>query len=473
MPKAHVIVVGAGVSGLTTAWWLSNNGVSVTLLEQSTAPGGTMQTIVDEGWMVETGPNSTLETTPLFTRLFDELGISGERMYPGPMANNRFILRDGRLHPLPMSPLKFITSSLWSTRGKLRLLGEPFIGRGTREESIAEFVERRLGREFLDYAINPFVAGVYAGNPRDLSVRAAFPKLYALEATYGGLIKGMIKGWSARRKRKETAKDRAKMFSFTSGMGTLPLALARRLGDAFVPGVTVEGISRTGGGQYTLRTRMADGIKIQEADCVVLAVPSYVAGDVIQGISAGLSQTLRGIYYPPVTGVFLGFARSQLTTPLDGFGFLVPEKEERKILGTVWSSSLFPGRAPEGHVALTSFVGGSRNPDLASKTDKELVNIVTMELNGILGIQGLPVYSRVIRWQKAIPQYNLGYHAVEEAITQCEDANPGLFLTGNYRGGIAVGDCVSSSERLVSRVVQFLSTRHDDARAVKDQSQYS
>ena len=190
--RPDVVIVGAGISGLTAAYYLARAGVRVVVLDPGDAPGGTMRTVRDGPWLVETGPTSALETTPLFGEMFEGLGITAERLYADPASDRRYILRNARLHPLPMSPGAFLASSLWSVRGKLRLLKEPFVGRARAEETIAEFVTRRLGQEFLDYAINPFVAGVYAGDPSRLSVRAAFPKLYALEERYGGLVRGMV-----------------------------------------------------------------------------------------------------------------------------------------------------------------------------------------------------------------------------------------------------------------------------------------
>src|ERR1041385_860379 len=237
-----IAVIGAGISGLCAAYWLNQKGMNVIVLERDSSAGGTMKTIRENGWLVETGPNSTLETTPLLSQLFDELGITDQRIYANEASNRRYILRNGKLHPLPMSTGAFLRSKLWSLPGKLRLMKEPFIGKVNKEESIAEFVERRLGREFLDYAINPFVAGVYAGSPEQLSVQAAFPKLYALEEKYGGLIRGMIRSRKERKARKEVAKDRAKMFSFIEGMQTFPNAIAARLGDSVELNCTVERI---------------------------------------------------------------------------------------------------------------------------------------------------------------------------------------------------------------------------------------
>jgi oxygen-dependent protoporphyrinogen oxidase len=451
-----VIVVGAGVSGLTTAFWLRKAGFNVTIFEKEAWPGGTMRTTREGEWLIETGPNSALETTPLFGEMFEALGIISEREYADPSSSRRYILRNGQLHPLPMSPGLFLTSRLWTPGGKLRLLKEPFIGRAGREETIAEFVERRLGKEFLDYAINPFVAGVYAGNPENLSVRSAFPKLYALEEKYGGLIRGMIGGARERKKRAETAKDRARMFSFRSGMQTFPEALARNLGGRLRLSAAVRSIeSEPSSGRrerYVVRFEQDGTTRAATADAVVLSVPAAAASRLVQPFSAPLAEKLKDVYYPPVAEVFLGYRLEQMTRPLDGFGFLIPEKEKREILGTIWSSAIFTNRAPAGYVALTSFVGGSRQPEILDRDDDRLLETVKSELRGIMGVQGEPALSRVIRWERAIPQYTIGYGEIIDEINRTEDRHPGLFFCSNYRGGIAVGDCVMNGEKIAGRI---------------------
>jgi oxygen-dependent protoporphyrinogen oxidase len=261
-----------------------------------------MRTIADNGWLVETGPNSALETTPIFKEMFRLLGIENEHRYADDSSNRRYVLRDGTLHPIPMSPGAFLTTRLWSLRGKLRLLKEPLIGRATKEETVAEFVERRLGRELLEYGINPFVAGVFAGNPEQLSVRSAFPKLYALEEKYGGLIKGMIKGARERKQRAEVAKDRARMFSFAGGMQTFPDAIARTLGSSIRCAARVEKIEIPERG-VSDRSRFRVHVACQgmvEGDAVVLGVPAYVAADLLRPIAGPLAAMLRDVYYPPV-----------------------------------------------------------------------------------------------------------------------------------------------------------------------------
>ncbi len=457
----NVVVIGAGISGLTLAWWLRKAGVNVTVLEKEARPGGTIHTLIDGDWLIESGPNSALETTPLFQQLFEELDILDQLRYANRAADKRYILRGGRLHPLPMTPGPFLTTSLWSVGAKLRLLKEPFVGRAAREESIAEFVERRLGKEFLDYAINPFVAGVYAGNPEELSVRAAFPKLFALEEKYGGLIKGMIKGRRERKERAEQAKDRATMFSFVEGMYTLPDTIARKLGrsvqyNCSVSSVEREAVGNGDQGGFVVAYTSNQGSQSIACDAVILSTPAHGASGIAKSVSLSLSNALTKIYYPPVVEVFLGYKNEQVGIPLDGFGYLIPAVEKRKILGTIWSSVLFEGRAPEGHSALTTFLGGARQPELARLEDADVLSLVQSELSSIMRLSGAPVYSRINRWTKAIPQYNLGYAGIIQSIDECEKENPGLFVCSNYRGGIAVGDCIMSADRTARAVLTYL-----------------
>ena len=422
-----------------------------------------MRTISGDGWLVETGPNSTLETTPLFGDLFRALGLTDQHVYADLASNRRYILRGGALHALPMSPPAFLKTRLWSLPGKLRLLKEPFIGRASHEESVAEFVTRRLGREFLDYAINPFVAGVYAGNPEELSVRAAFPKLYRLEDVHGGLIRGMIMGARERRRRAETAKDRARMFAFRDGMQVFPEALRRALGDRVLLSSPVQSIAalrnppadRPAG--FHLHAHRSGREYHHTAEAVVISTPAHAAAELVRPLSPSTAGLLEAIVYPPVAEVFLGYRAEQCARPLDGFGFLVPASERREILGTIWSSALFPGRAPSGHIALTTFVGGSRQPALLERDDPALVRLVRDELASIMGVHGEPVVSRIARWSRAIPQYTMGYQKILDELEYCERRLPGLFFCSNFRGGIAVGDCMMSAEKTYRRVREQLS----------------
>lgn len=459
-PAKSVTIVGAGISGLTVAFWLQHWGFDVTVLEAGSAPGGTMRTLHEDGWLIERGPNSALETTPLFREMFAALDLEQEREYANPASNRRYILRGGTLHLLPLSPVSFLRTDLWTVGAKARLLKEPFIPRGEREESIAEFVERRLGREMLDYAINPFVAGVYAGNPEQLSVRAAFPKLYALEEKYGGLIRGMVMGARERKRRQEKAKDRARMFSFLSGMQAFPDAIAGKLGGRLRLNCGVRGIAprsaKGGRVRFAVTVPAGAGEETLLSDSVVLSVPARAAAPLVRPHHADLAGRLAAIAYPPVAEVFLGFRLSQIARPLDGFGYLIPAKEKRKILGTIWSSAIFSNRAPEGYAALTTFVGGARQPEVLELDDAALRATVLQELRAIMGVSGEPAVERIVRWDHAIPQYTLGYLDHCRVMDEFETAHPGWFLCSNFRGGIAVGDCLINGEATARKVRRHL-----------------
>jgi oxygen-dependent protoporphyrinogen oxidase len=269
----------------------------------------------------------------------------------------------------------------------------------------------------------------------------------------------MIGGARERRRRAEKAKDRAKMFSFVNGMQVFPRALAASLGERCQLGARVTAVRKVSGSRrrptrYAVTWTRNGRRSVRTADAVVMAVPAYVCSVLLQQLTPDLASVLNGIYYPPVAEVFLGYSASQVGRTLDGFGFLVPARERRKILGTIWSSTIFPARAPQGHVALTTFVGGSRQPEVLATDDRGLVDMVRRELGELMCVSGKPVYVKVNRWAKAIPQYRIGYRGVAEAIERAESGNPGLHICSNFRGGIAVGDCVMNAKRTSEAIIR-------------------
>jgi oxygen-dependent protoporphyrinogen oxidase len=453
---ADVIVVGGGISGLVCAWELQKSGHRVLLLEAAARPGGTIGTARDHGILLESGPNSTLDTTPLIGRLLDELGIARERIEASPAARNRYILRDGRLVPLPLSPAAFLATPLFSTHAKLRLLCEPFIRRGGSdiEESVAGFVRRRIGTEFLDYAINPFVAGVYAGDPGQLSVNAAFPKLHQLEQAHGSLILGQILGARERARNPEKSKQSAAMFAFRDGMQTLTDAIAQRLHHVELD-AEVTGIEQRDGG-HLVRTRGAAGPREYRARAVLLALPAYAAAGLVAPIAQEASAALSAISYPPVAVAVSAYRKNPAAHALDGFGFLVPQCEGREILGTIFSSTLFGNRAPPGLDVLTTFVGGTRQPALAQRDEPEIAELVQAENARILRMAPRADFIKVRRWPRAIPQYTLGHLARIAKIEAAEREVPGLYFCANYRGGVSIGDCIRAADTTAARVVAFL-----------------
>jgi oxygen-dependent protoporphyrinogen oxidase len=439
----------------------------VTLYEASTRLGGVIQSVEKDGYLAEFGPNTVLETSPGIAALIRDLGLESRRLYSNPASGNRYLVRERRLVNLPGSPLAFLSTPLFSWSAKFRLLAEPFIARSDPEveESLAEFVLRRIGREFLDYAINPFVAGVYAGDPARLSVRHAFPKLHALEQKYGSLIKGQILGARERRRRAEVSKQSAPKLSFEHGLQELIDGLGRQLEGSIRLQSRVVRLSRQG--HIWDITLDGDHQPVRHRG-VLLAAPAYRLAELdLEGVNASLAP-LGEIRYPPVASVVLGFRREDVAHPLDGFGMLIPEIERFRILGTIFSSSLFPHRAPPGHVTLTSYVGGTRSPELAGRPGTDLAALVTEDLRILLGVRGQPTFCHHVFYPRAIPQYEVGYGRFKQLMTDLENTAPGLFFAGHYRDGISLGDSMTSGNDVAERIRAYWVRTHDSEQAAID-----
>lgn len=457
MKGKKVTILGAGISGLATAHWLEKNGYDVTILEQNSEVGGAMVTKIVDDFLIDFGPNSGLETTPKIKELVNNIGLSNEMIYANEEGNIRYILKNNKLIPLPTSPLKFLQTKLFSFSAKLRLLKEPFIGKSEDGyyQSIAEFVERRLGKEFLDNAIDPFVSGVFAGDPTKLSVKSAFPKLYRLEEVYGGLIKGMFKGAKERKLRNEESKQSAKMFSFINWMQSFPKAIAKNLKGHIFYNCIVENIIRQD--SKIIVELEQNGIKGKiTSDVLLSTIPSHRLSKFSNLFDTNLTKHLDDIFYPPVLVLFLGYDKKIITQELDGFGFLIPSKENKSFLGAIWSSTIFINRAQKDNAAFTIFVGGARNPEFKVSEVDAKIKIVLKEFHEIMGIKSQPTLLQWKFWNKAIPQYNLGYIEHEKYFEQFENENPGIFLSGNYRGGISVGDCVKNSYTNFEKIRDYL-----------------
>lgn len=451
----QVVVIGAGIAGLTTAYKLQDAGYEVNVLESRNHVGGAMYSVEKDGYISENGPNTILETSPLVTELIEEIGLGPDKLYADDSSKNRYIVRNGLPVALPTSPPAFLKTKLFSTGAKFRLLKEPFTPAwdNSYEESLSQFVVRRLGQEFLDYAINPFVAGVYAGDPDTLSVKHAFPKLFDLEQKYGSLIKGQIKGARERKKRNEVSKQSARMFSFTKGLKMLPEKLAEKLNGQVLLNSRVKNIVNHENNTWTVKYE--SGGKNEAIDCqkVIFAGRLVELSQThLNGIILDEFRNLGKVYHPPVSTLVLGFDRKQVEHPLDGFGVLIPKIEKKNILGTLFSSTLFPNRAPEGKVLLTNFIGGTRQPENANLVKKDLIELTLRDLGDILGVSGQPEFVHHVYWKEAVPQYDVGYGAMKKLLTHLEDEYQGLFFTGNYRNGISAADTIVNALELSGRV---------------------
>jgi protoporphyrinogen/coproporphyrinogen III oxidase len=456
-----IAIIGGGITGLTAAYRLRQAGIPVTVYEATNRVGGVIQTTCRDGFLAECGPNTILQTSPVVSDLVRDLRLESQRLYSDPAAKKRYVLRGQLPVPVPDSFPGMLISRLFSSRTKLRLLAEPFVRRAApeTEESVAEFVLRRLGQEFLDYAINPMIGGIYAGDPARLSVTHAFPKLHALEQRYGSLILGQILGARERRNSKEVAKQSAPKFSFRGGLRTLVNALHHKLRDDVRLRSSVTALCQIPDGWALDVSRDGSGA-IHRHDAVLLAAPTHKLARI--HLQAGEGQTLAilgHIPYAPVASLVLGFRREHVAHPLDGFGVLVPEVERRTLLGAIFSSSLFPYRAPAGHVTISCYLGGMRAPELATRATASAVALALADLRAMLGVRGEPVFVHHTVFQKAIPQYEVGFGAFKDAMNQLEANAPGLFLAGHFRDGISLSDSIVSGDRAAERLATFIAGR--------------
>jgi protoporphyrinogen/coproporphyrinogen III oxidase len=454
MNPRQAIVIGAGISGLACALRLREMGVAVRVFEAGARPGGIISTIERDGFLFESGPQSFQLTTEL-RELIRAAGCESGLVEADPRSP-RYILRKGKLHPAPMSPPAVLTTSLLGAGSKMRALSEPF--RRSRpvpgDESFADFVRRKFGTEILEYLAGPFVSGVFAGDPEKLSLPSAFPSLALWEAEYGSVIRGAMK---SRGKSGKIGSTRPKPASFKSGMETVLNAMAEKLGPALTTNAAVDTVQPAASDSWTIHCTAAAAAKKTDADAIVLATPAHVATQLLAPISVRLASTLAGIPYAPIAVVALGYRREHVGQALDGFGFLVPRTEKLRTLGTIWNSSLFRGRCPQGTVLMTSFLGGATDPQILAVDDEQVVNLVHQELSGVLRISAPPIAQHVWRHARALPQYNLGHAQKVAAIREDILSIRGFFITGNYLDGPSIGSCVLQGFRTAEKVRDYLS----------------
>ncbi len=440
--------MGAGISGLACAYALKKSGADVLLLEGSSHAGGMIHSVEENGFLFETGPQS-FSTTGALNALIQDLDLTDE-FCPAPPHAPRYILVNGELRPVPLSPPSFLGSSLlkWST--KFSLLREPFRKSFPPEEdeSIADFVRRKFSPELLSLLVAPFVSGIYAGDPEKISLRAAFPTVHEAEKAAGSVIRGM------KTVAKKSSGPRVKMTlaNFRHGNQSLINALTEKLGDSLRTDARVTQMSRGANGGFEMLADTPSGLTQFQTSQLVIATPTYTAASLLKPLASAAADALSQIEYAPVAVVSLGYRRADIGNSLNGFGFLVPRLAGLKILGTVWSSSLFPNRAPSDYVQLTTFLGGATDPDTASLADSSLVDLAHRELTPVLGLKARPTVSRVTAYANAIPQYNLG-HTARISTIRADLANvPGLYLVGNYLRGPAIGACIEQAQDVAESI---------------------
>jgi oxygen-dependent protoporphyrinogen oxidase len=437
-------IVGAGISGLATAQAIlaGDPQSEIVIFESGARTGGkVMSEITPEGYLCEWGVNAFLDKVPRTLELCSEIGLAPVRANAA--AKKRYVFSEGDLHKLPEKPPEFLASKLLSVPGRLRVIGEVFSGRTRKDdETLAEFGTRHLGREAFEKLIDPMASGVFAGDARKMSLKSCFPRIHEVESEYGSLIRGLIKLQKEARKagKKDTPGPGpgGMLTSFDGGMSALTDRLAAELGSRVHLNSAVESVSLEGG-RYTIHLESG---KVEEVDTLILAAPAYAQAKILRDLAPVISELLGGIPYPALAVVCMGYRKEQAGDCMDGFGFLVPSREERGILGTVADSNVFPDRAPPDKVLLRTMVGGARVPHLAQLPDQQLLDRVQGDLGDIMGLTAEPEFARIYRHQKAIPQYLRGHAARLQAVDEELKNFPGLVLSGNAFRGVSLNDCV-------------------------------
>jgi len=467
----RVCVVGGGLSGLAAAYLIREKArevdlpVNVTLLETDPQTGGKIGTLTKEGYLGEIGPNGFLDNKPYTLDLCRRMGIEDDLLRSNDSARKRYIFSGGRLWHLPEDPVSFMLSDLLTIGGRIRLVSEFLVPQktGDEDETLADFVRRRLGDEALDKLIGPMASGVFAGDPENMSLGACFPRIHVLEEKYGGLIRGMLSMRKEAARKGESGPKSAGpggvLTSFPEGTGELINAISSRLGDSVFTSAPVQRLeTHPGGKDSPYRLIFGEGANQgeREADAVVLAIPAYSCAALLRELDPGIAATMDTVPYAVMAVVHLGYDESALPSPPDGFGFLIPKSEGRRILGSLWASSIFPGRAPEGRVLLTVMIGGASDPFTPRLDEEELIRVSRQELDITMGIKEAPVFQSLLRWEKAIPQYTFGHLARVESIEKRLADHPGLFLTGNAWRGVGINDCVAAGERVAGQVLYYL-----------------
>lgn len=454
--RPRIAVIGGGISGLASLHFLKRSlgdSVDIRLFEADTRLGGTIGSDRVNGYVCDWGPNGFLDRVPLTLKLVDEIGLRDRLRPANPQADNRFIYRQGRLHAISASPVKFMTSSLLSLRGRLRVTMEPFVRpkKDDTDESVFDFAARRIGREAAEAMIDPMVSGIFGGDAHAVSLRSCFPVMEEMEREHGSLFKAMM----AKRKSGKNAGPAGpsgRLTSFNNGLYTLIEHLHSLYRDHIETGAAAVKIIRHEPGYQIEFTDRSP----QPFAAVILATPAFAAADILRSADQQLSDLLKQIPYASLAVCCFGYAGDRRAQELDGFGFLVPRGEGKRILGSIWTSSIFQDQAPENQVLLRTMIGGYTDPSAIAIPDDKLIPLVHGELAAILGLQTSPAFVRIFRYEKGIPQFTLGHSERMRQIEARLADLPGIYLASNAYAGIGLNDCVTRAQEVASKLVTHL-----------------
>ncbi len=475
MSARRVVIVGGGISGLSIAEAISRKSeaegrpVDVTVLESEAEPGGKIRTLEQDGFVVETGPHGFLDKEPEVFALTDRLGLADDLIQADESSAKRYIVRQGKLRLVPMKPSQGVFSDILPFFAKLRLGMEPFSkARPAHEETVWEFAARRIGKTAADVLVDAMVTGIYGGDPKALSLKSAFPRMYELESKYGGLVKAQMAlakekklllaagdGQESLPKKPSSAPGQptGTLHSYRHGLGQLTTALAERADVRY--GFSAEGIDKAAAFDMFRVRGTGDAV---EADAVVLTAPAFVSASLLAPHAPQVAEHFNQVPYSDISVVVQGFKLSDVPGGGDGFGFLAPHGEGRRILGSIYASSVFPPHVPEGMIMFRTLLGGARNAKMAAAGDAELLTAAKAELAqlGCVPEAATPVLQKVIRWPKGIPQYTMGHAERVAAADAVESTVPGVFVGGNGFRGVAMLACVGDAQKVADRVVAYL-----------------
>ncbi len=471
--RADVVMIGGGVTGLSAAFYLApaararGHTLQVVLIERSGRLGGKVRSehVEHTGtFLVEGGPDSFVAQKPWAIELARDLGLGDQLIVPNPARVGTYLLWNGRPRPLPEGMLMivptrfmpFALSPLLSPLGKLRMALDLVIParRDDQDETLAAFIRRRLGREALDRLAEPLMAGIHNAECERQSLLATFPRFRAIEQQHGSLIRGMLAQRRAHRPAPAAGGPNfagSPFVTLRGGIGTLTEALAARFEGRLIGDRGVAALQRDPAGPARFRLTLDDGTQLA-ADAVILTTPAYTAAEIVQGDDAGLAAALRAIRYVSTATISLGYRQADLGRPIDGFGLVIPQRERRPINAVTFSSAKFADRAPEGYALLRVFTGGSRNPEALQLDDPALVAMVRRQLHAIFGITAEPLFTRLYRWDRGNPQYDVGHNQrIDALMARCP---AGLHLAGAAYRGVGIPDCALQGRRAAEAVVE-------------------
>lgn len=470
---ARIAVIGGGISGLAAANRIRelNKSAEVVLLEAGPRLGGVLRTECRDGFLIEYGADNFITSVPWAVDFCRRIGFERELVATNPTHRRAFVVRGGKLRPIPAGFAVMAPSRVWpvlstpilSPVGKLRLGAELLIRRreSDADESMAAFATRRLGRETYERLVQPLVAGIYTADPTKLSVQATMPRFCEMEKSHGSLIRAMWKKNSSQPQDKQTSGARYSQFvAPRDGMSALVKAVASRLPN---------GAIRKNSPVEQLQPRADHGWCVQtadqrfEVDGIVLALPSPQCARLLRSLDAELARDLAGIEYGSCALATLGFRREQIQHALDGFGFVVPLTERRKVLSASFSSIKYPGRAPDGEVLIRTFIGGACQKELLELDDRRLLEIAQQELSELLGISGRPRMVHINRQIDAMPQYHVGHRSLVERITQHLNRIPGITLASNSLGGVGLPHCIHTAEVAAEQLLEKCDLRSESS----------